>query len=327
METAASKEYGGYMPLELYEGEELFDRYPEAEIARVNCGRNAITLAALSVKPKTVFVPFYVCEVVAQTLKKHDIPIQYYSLDEKMEPKLSRLDEDEWLVYVNYFGIIPSERIAAIAAKYKRVIFDNTQALFSEPVLDGSCFNVYSPRKFVGVCDGAYLVWSGNHSVEMDYPQDVSWERASFLFKSVELGTNAAYDDNKKSKAVFDDGIKEMSVLTQKMLRSLDYDTIRAKRAQNYEVLKEEFRDLNGLQMPLVEAAPFVYPLYVPNVIRHDLVKHKIYISQWWKYLLDIVPQDSLEAKLSKYLLPLPIDQRYSEDDMRKMASIIKTFL
>lgn len=321
------KEYGGYMPLELNNGEELFDKYIEAKVARVNCGRNALALATLSVKPKKVFVPYYNCNVVADTLKKYEIPMEYYFLDEKMEPAVDQLGEDEWIVYVNYFGITHQDQIKQIAEKYKRVIFDNTQALFSQPVLDGCCFNVYSPRKFVGLCDGAYLVWSGEHEVSDDFPQDVSWDRASFLFKSIELGTNAAYGDSMQSKVCFDDGIRKMSVLTHKMLKSLNYDEIKQKRARNFNVLKEEFRDLNEFWLPLGEAAPFVYPLFVPKVIRHELVKNKIYVSQWWKYLLDVVPQNSIEANLSNYLLPLPVDQRYSEDDMADMAKIVKRYL
>ena len=322
-----NKEYGGYMPLELYSGEELFDQYSNANVVRVNCGRNALASAALSVKPRKLYVPFYNCNVVAQTLEKYQITIEYYYLNEQLEPRVDKLNDDEWIVYVNYFGIAPRERIMHIAEKFDRVIFDNTQALFSEPVLDNCCFNVYSPRKFVGVCDGAYLVWSGNRKVSDDFPQDVSWDRASFLFKSVELGTNAAYGDSMQSKVCFDDGIRKMSVLTQKMLKSLRYDEIRSRREQNYNVLKEELKDINEFWLPMGEAAPFVYPLFVSKDIRWELVRNNIYVSQWWKYLLDIVADDSIEAKLSEYLLPLPIDQRYSENDMMDMANIIKGFL
>ena len=46
-------------------------------------------------------------------------------------------------------------------------------------------------------------------------------------------------------------------------------------------------------------------------------------MSQWWKYLLDILPSDSVEADYSRYLLPLPIDQRYTPDDMRTLAALV----
>ena len=45
--------------------------------------------------------------------------------------------------------------------------------------------------------------------------------------------------------------------------------------------------------------------------------------SQWWKYLLDVLPADSVESRLSRYLLPLPLDQRYTPDDMRELAALV----
>ncbi len=35
------------------------------------------------------------------------------------------------------------------------------------------------------------------------------------------------------------------------------------------------------------------------------------------------LPADSVEADYSRYLLPLPIDQRYTPDDMRALAALV----
>ena len=70
--------------------------------------------------------------------------------------------------------------------------------------------------------------------------------------------------------------------------------------------------------------APFVYPLLIEEPgLRQRVVGNHIYTPQWWKYLLNEVPQDSVEARLSKWLLPLPVDQRYTEQDMNEMAGIV----
>ena len=57
--------------------------------------------------------------------------------------------------------------------------------------------------------------------------------------------------------------------------------------------------------------------------LRGRLIKNKVYVSQWWKYLLELLPADSVEADYSRYLLPLPIDQRYTPDDMRALAALV----
>ena len=318
------KEYGGYLPLELIPGKEYFHDIQGAKIERYNCGRNAIAAAALSLPDVCLCIPHYNCNVVVDTLKYYNISYREYYLDDNMEPADVILRENEWLLYVNYFGVANREKIERIAQKYERVIFDNTQAFFSAPILDGKCFNVYSPRKFVGLCDGAYLIWSGEHTIDADYPLDVSWERAFFLFKSIELGTNAAYQDNLNSKIPLADGIKRMSVLTQKMLCSIDYAGVAQRRHNNYKLMREIFADYNQLNLPLEGFAPFVYPLYIENdELRAKVVQNKIYAPQWWKYLLEKVPADSIEAKLSRWLVPIPIDQRYNEQDMRDIADIV----
>ncbi|MDO4332600.1 MAG: hypothetical protein Q4C58_07900 [Eubacteriales bacterium] len=318
------KEYGGYLPLELREGHELFDTYNGAKVARFNSGRASIAAAVKSVHPQKLYIPYYNCAVVRETLAAEGVDYEYYYLDENLEPAIEIINTDEWLIYVHYFGIASEEKMKKIADKYKNVIFDNTQAFFAKPILDGNCMNVYSPRKFVGLIDGGYLVWSGEREVSEDYPQDISWERGGFLLKSLELGTNAAYKDNLDSKVCLADGIKRMSVLTRRMLKSLDYDDLAEKRDRNYRVLVKKFEDVNLLKVPMQGFAPFVYPLVIENSdLRRRVVEKKIYVPQWWKYLLDEVPEDSIESWLSQWLLPLPVDHRYNENDMEDMASII----
>jgi hypothetical protein len=318
------REFGGYLPLELKEGQEMFDRYEDAKVARFNSGRASIVAAVKAVKPSKLYIPLYNCAVVRKALEDAGFTYSFYNLNADLEPDIDSIEDDAWLLYVHYFGIASDEKISTLAGKYKNVIFDNTQAFYAKPVLDDNCMNVYSPRKFVGLVDGGYLVWSGKREVSEDYPQDVSWGRASFLFKSIELGTNAAYQDNLDSKVCLADGVKRMSVMTRKMLKSLDYDDLAERRDRNYRVLIERFRNVNQLRLPMNGYAPFVYPLVVENpALRSKVVGNKIYTPQWWKYLLDEVPSNSIEAWLSQWLLPLPVDHRYTEGDMEEMADEI----
>lgn len=317
-------EFGGYLPLELNEGPELFDRYQDAKVARFNSGRASIVAAVKAVQPEKLYIPHYNCEVVRDALTAAGYQYEYYYLDENLEPDLKEIGTAEWILYVPYFGIASDKKIKKIAEKYKNVIFDNTQAFYGKPVLDGNCMNVYSPRKFIGLVDGGYVVWSGSREVSENYPQDVSWDRASFLFKSIELGTNAAYRENIDSKVCLADGIKRMSALTHKMLKAVDYDDLAARRDRNYRVLVDKFKGVNQLNLPMEGFAPFVYPLVVEDPeLRRKVVESKIYVPQWWKYLIDEVPENSVEAWLTKWLLPLPVDHRYTEQDMENMSELI----
>lgn len=317
-------EYGGCLSIELNDNAELFAQYDNAKIARYNCGRNAIAAVALSIKPKKVWIPYYNCFVIRDTLLKYGINVEMYNIDENYNPIIDEVKQDEWVVYVNYFGIISDKQLNDIVSRFERVIFDNTQALFAKPLFHDNCFNVYSPRKFVGVADGAYVVWDNSYEISEDYPIDVSWERAGFLFKCAELGSNAAYSDCQQGKISFDDGIKQMSKLTRMMLGAIDYNRVEQIRTRNYQILHSKLSKINILSPPFDADAPFVYPLLIEKEgLRSALVKNHIYVSQWWLYLLQEVPQDSVEARLTNYLLPIPLDQRCSAEDIEKLAEII----
>lgn len=322
------KEYGGYMPLELNKGLEHFDKYKDANVARFNCGRNAIAAAFMAVKPQKVYLPYYICAVVRETLEKYNLPYELYLLDDMLEPMLDYLEDDEWLLYVNYFGTMPDVKMERIVKKYKRVLIDHTQAFYATPILDDTCFNVFLPRKFFGLIDGAYLIWGGSRQFSFDYPKDTSWDRGAFLLKSAELGTNAAYQDNLDSMDCYADGVRMMSTLTEKMLKSIDYEKLGQIRQRNYRVLVDEFRDINEHNLPMEGYAPYVYPLLVKkDTLRKKVVDRKIYAPQWWKYLIQEVPEKSIERTMSEWLLPLPVDHRYTEDDMKEMAGIVKEIL
>ena len=71
-----------------------------------------------------------------------------------------------------------------------------------------------------------------------------------------------------------------------------------------------------------------VYPLLVKSMdsdkeMRSELIENNIYIATYWAGQKDKGYGDKLE----KYLLPLPIDQRYSVEDMEYMVNKIKKLI
>ena len=65
------------------------------------------------------------------------------------------------------------------------------------------------------------------------------------------------------------------------------------------------------------DCVPMVYPLVVEDFDLVDKLKEKqIYTGRWWKHVLREVPDDTFEARMSKFLVPVPIDQRYSKEEL-----------
>lgn len=323
------KEYGGYLPLELCQGQERF-QFSERDIRRYNCGRTAIYEAALGLKSqvKKIYVPYYICNTVVHAIEQAGIEIERYSLNEELEPIADiEVDNDrEGVLIVNYFGL-KDNFARKVSDKYAHVILDCTQAFFFEPVMRERVNNIFSCRKFVGVPEGAYLVEKNAHARQLE--PGSSWTRYGFLCKAHELGTNGAYQDSLENERQLGEHKEGMSRLTQRILQGVDYSLIAGKRKENFKRMQEFLGDINRLS--LVErhdGVPQCYPFWAPRAtgqkLKEELLKERVYIPTLWKECREICENGSLEVEWTNDLLCLPIDQRYSVEDMEFLSMMVK---
>lgn len=318
------KEYGGCLPLELNLQKEYYEEKncSEYKILKLNCARSALLYLMEAKQIKEIYIPHYICKTVIDALVSRNIKIYYYYLDDDFLPKSLQLDDNQYLLWVNYFGI-NSFKIKILEKKYKNLIVDSTQAFFSKPI--GNVDFIYSCRKFFGVPDGAYLIGKEINNINLN--NDSSYKKIEFLAKNIEYGSNESYSLYLENEDIFaSNRILKMSILTEMLLKTVNYENIKNKRTKNFQYLHSKLKDINELKnLELFsDDVPLIYPLLISNNdLRQYLLDNKIYISCWWKYLLEKMPEKSLEYKFSKFLLPLPIDQRYNEEDMDKVAMTI----
>src|SRR5260370_3994686 len=144
---------GGYFELDLPPaGAALHD-----DALRFQTSRAAFLALLRSLRPTAVWMPWYICDAMIEPLRMAGIPIKRYRIDAEMRVQSADLAQGEWLVYVNYFGLC-DRQVDDVLSRFPRecVVIDNAQALFAQP---RDCLaTLYSPRKFVGVPDGGYLV-------------------------------------------------------------------------------------------------------------------------------------------------------------------------
>ena len=116
-----------------------------------------------------------------------------------------------------------------------------------------------------------------------------------------------------------------MSALTENALRGLDYEFVKTARERNWVALEKLLGQYNELilRQPV---GPFMYPLLVRNGghVREMLQAQKIYVPTLWPDVFDICVKKDIEYSLARDILPLPIDQRYGQEDMEYMAGQIK---
>ena len=200
------QEIGGYFGLELPVGKSFL----HSDGYCVNSGRNALELILSNIQDlEKLWIPYYTCEVILEPLKRQDIPYDFYSIDNclEMANKLE-LRPGEYLLLTNYFGIKDSY-ISKMAERYgDRLIVDNAQAYYSNPIQGIKTF--YSPRKFVGVPDGGMAFI--DKDIDMgQFPVDTSCDRCSHLLKRLDINAGAGYADFKaNSYALSDQPIKQL---------------------------------------------------------------------------------------------------------------------
>ena len=312
-----SKEIGSFIELDLRNTGEYYSG--NSNITRLNSARAGIYHACRLLNCSSVNIPYYLCPAVKEFLTRKGINIKYYFISKEFEPVNIQQDPDSAILLVNFFGILAGSLLKIISGQFKNVIIDNSAAFFSDP-LDG-CFNVYSPRKFFGVPDGCYVIGKGAGRFAEEYDQDYSSETSSFLLKRIEFGSSAIYNERMKNEERINNAdIHKMSILTEALLNNIDYSNIKKKRQKNFHFAHSLYKNHNLFDPERfmdTECIPMIYPLIVedPDLVE-KLQEKQIYTGRWWKNVLKEVLENSFEARLCKFLIPIPIDQRYGKEEL-----------
>ena len=104
-------------------------------------------------------------------------------------------------------------------------------------------------------------------------------------------------------------------------MSSIDYDRCAKIRINNFKSLHRELKDYNKLNISLTdEDVPLVYPFWNEHCgLKEYLIKNKIYVATYWPGLVE-------HLKLTE-IIPLPVDQRYGEMEMKYIADVVKKYV
>lgn len=316
---SAYKEYGGFLDMEAGHGEMY-----HAGAAYLNSARNALKYIIRLHHIKKIAVSYFTCPVIWQAIEEEQCEMVFFDVDKNMDPLLEHIGSDEFILCNNYFGI-KSKKIHTLVKQYPNLIVDNAQAFYS-PAYGIASF--YSPRKFFGLPDGGIAITS--KPLDETFDTDISYQRCAHLLKRHDLGANAAYQDFCAADSELNNpAIKWMSNLTKNMMRSIDYDYAKNRRRDNFALMHHHLSSVNTLDLDLTdEDVPMAYPLLIERAdIKAKLISKKIYVPTYWPQLEQFCPENSNALYFKANLIPLPLDQRYMEDDIHAMLEIIQNVL
>ena len=306
---------GGYFELE-----SLINQQYHKNALKLNSARNCLVYLAKSRRIKKLYIPYYLCDSIDVILDYCEV--EYYNINNGFLPELNKkLNNNEYIYIVNYFGQLSNALIKKLKRIYKNIIIDNVQAFFQLPVKGVD--TIYSCRKFVGVPDGAYL-YTDLISLEK-LERDRSKDRFAYIFGRLEETPQQYYDMYKQNEKLLETTpLLRISKVTETLLGTFDYKKIKDRRTGNFKYLDKNLRKLNKLKLRSIKGA-YVYPLYIENAenLREKLINNNVFVPVLWPNVIN--NNKNINAyNFAKNILPLPCDQRYGIEEMDKIIKIVK---
>jgi hypothetical protein len=316
------KPIGGFFELEIAAGRGPL--HPGA--AALSSGRAALRCILETTRPSRAWVPFYICDAALQPFVATGVAVELYGIDEAFDPILppGAPAAGECLLYVNYFGLKTSTAVSLVAAHGAQAIVDDTQAFFATGYSGAWSFN--SARKFFGVPDGGYAYGSGLSDINYPRPSRLSYDHlVNRLLGHQEL----AFEQYRQSEAQVTATVCRMSVLSERLLASVDYPAVRERRLHNFAALHDALgarNCLTPLLAPRDTEVPYCYPLLSSAPVPWSaLWSQGVFAPRLWPEVLarPHTRPFGRESMLATRLLPLPIDHRYGSEDLGRLAAVV----
>ena len=249
MSSQNHREIGGYMGFDLNN----LNQFPYHNSKKYNSARSAFLDLLQNLKVESIWVPKFICDTMLKPLEILKINIKFYDLDANFYPQIpSELEKNDYLLYVNYFGICTQNQEKLVSLyPCDKIIFDHSQAFFVEP-FEGA-HTIYSPRKFFAVADGGLLITEKDiKPVDASNQEDELIEQYKHLFIRSISCAQKGYMQFQKAEAMLNDCIpKKISPISELILNNIDYLHVKERRLNNFKYLHSKLGEFNQLNICL----------------------------------------------------------------------------
>lgn len=304
-------------------------------------GRAVFAFLGKKLGRRTMFIPDYFCPHTANFISNYFDIVRYKDVPDA-PPMLENIENNCVLLAVNTFGMYRPERYH-LRETGKRVILieDHSHAPFSRYARESHAdYSMASLRKTLPLGNAAYLrakdalsggsTIGGNASEERLFFEAAHRKRA---YLSAGDGDKSAFlrlYDEFETAVENNTSIARIGAESRRLLFSLNIRKLQNIRAENFFL----FKDL--IRVPLVngnisEADSVFNPVIMlrnketRDALRGQLIAAKVYPPIHW-----ILPNEqdiSTESRqLSERVLTIPLDHRYGESDVERVAKIVNGF-
>jgi hypothetical protein len=299
--------------------------------------RSCLLVALEAARPARVWLPSFLCPLLVDVCRVAGVDHRFYEVDEDLvavAPSGLPLRQDDMIVVIHYFGF-PNPMAAALAAEGRVgwIVEDASHAWLTDGLGRHGQFLITSPRKFLGVPDGGILASTldvRSLTGDLDPPPD-DWWRISLTLALSRRDFDHGADDTewfglrRPSADGQPIGHHRMSDLARTIISGADLQAIRERRRANYRYLAERLPEIAIWPQLPDEVTPVGFPVRLRerDRVRMALYEEGIHAQVQWK-TADVHTGIPASEELSRRILTLCCDQRYSEQDMGRTVEVIR---
>ncbi|HJV84471.1 MAG TPA: DegT/DnrJ/EryC1/StrS family aminotransferase [Noviherbaspirillum sp.] len=304
---------------------------------------------------KRLLVPSYYCQFVVASLKEAGMDMALYPDAPGPAQRTQRAAslrefatrKGDVLLKVNFFGLGSRPDYGDVARGQVEIIEDHTHDPWSGWAMSSRAdWCVASLRKTLPVPDGAMLWSPAGHALPppaaptRERQEASSKKIAAMLLKNLYLhGHPVSKDDFRRLYIEAEESLRSgdasaMTVWSVNLLRSFPLQQMRSTRRQNHACLSRALQDIPGLDVLQVTGAqgtcPFSCVMVLDTAARRDhllenLISRRVYPAVLWPLESPVCAGVPLEHReLSRRMLSLHCDARYSEQDMIRVAGMVR---
>ena len=257
---------------------------------KFNLARNSLRYLIKLYGIKEIYLPYYLCNVVRQSVLKENCKPVFYHIDDNFMPD-TEFKETDFVLYPDYFGIC-RKNTEILAEKYPNLIIDNSHAFYSEPKGLAS-FN--SARKFLPFYNGSYLFLKEDKTLNLPLGIDDFREFPKTENDKIKAELSFENEEIKLMNPIIDEKIKDFKDTGKRKEKFLEYHEI-------YSGVNELNIDTESI------TTPFAYPCLLKTEDEADeLVKtlnlKGTEIIRYWNPL----PKNYNESKFYTRLVAIPV--------------------
>lgn len=325
----------------------------------MSTGRSAIKFVIKTIEErdslilKRVLLPSFTCHTVIEPFIEAGYQIEYYEVDESIrfniEDICKKVNETKSgiVLFHRYYGFNTMTGDVQFIDKMRKggIIFieDCTQCLYSSFRKLDVDYIVGSIRKWLGTPDGGFAVCREGQFSEKPSRYDVSLEKAkvlastqkyNYLFKNIGSKDiflqyySYAEDVLNKQNDFFTIG-----KISAQIQSTLDIENLIDSRRDNYKTLLKNVIYNEEVKPLFTELSNIIVPLYFPIIVKErqqlqaKLAQNSIYAPIVWPRPECLKKVNYSAEYLYNHLLCIPIDQRYGEEEMMRIADLLNIFI